>query len=173
MMRLFCITMMILLVGGCSQWSYGRHTTPAVVEDRTGDTILWLAAYRNIREMTPEQLEQKLVYDEEAYLKNQDAETSLRLALLLATAEPPVQDRQRARELLDEFNPEQATGTEVSIAMLLQQMLNEQLNREEREKALRNRLANGDRRITELENQLDALTSIEQSINKREQGSEE
>jgi hypothetical protein len=92
----------------------------------------------------------------------------MRLALLLATGEGQVGDRKQARKLLNGLDAWAGGDSERELVAILQQFLDEQGQSRRKINILWKQVTEQNQRIEELEQQLQALTTIEQNIQQRD-----
>lgn len=135
---------------------------------RVDDAALWLEEWHQTIGLPLDKIELSLKSLEADFDRKADPRTRLRLALLLTTGPVPVRDQKRARGLIGEMDEARASESTRALAVLLQQMIEEQLWSGDKITELKGKLSQADARIMELEQQLQALTSIEQSIQQRE-----
>jgi hypothetical protein len=90
------------------------------------------------------------------------------LALLLATGADEVRDARRARHLLNRIDPLPDKASDRELIALLLQWLDEQSQAGRKLDILWKQATEQTRRIEELEQQLQALTTIEQNIQNRD-----
>ena len=154
----------LLLLTGCADWELPPVTERSVTLASTD----WLDEVRQAQQLPTavqaEALEQRL----RQHKAENTADSGLRLALLLALGGDAVRDDARALALLDQMNPADLTLSQVALADLLRQWLRERQRSQEGIRATRKQLAEREARIQELESQLEAVTSIEQSIRQRQ-----
>jgi len=132
------------------------------------DVVHWLEAAQLIRESSPDR-QQQLLEDWEAAFHDQPLlGTRMQLVLLYATSAEQLRDRMRARRLLNGIDPlPEATADREFIALLLQ-ILEDQGQSVRKLDILWKQVTTQNRRIEELEQQLQALTNIEKNIQSRE-----
>lgn len=168
-MRSFFIMSICVVLAGCQPITVQHHQEgPVPVSVRVDDAAYWLEEWHRVIDLPPSQIELALEGREQAFERSANPRTRLRLALLLGTGPAEVRDQQRAREILSGLDQDEASDSARALATLLQQMLDEQLWSAERIAELKGEIRQSDARVAELEQQLQALTSIEQSIQQRE-----
>lgn len=135
---------------------------------RVDDAAYWLEEWRQVLSLPDEQLQQVLRNREQSFGRDGDVRSRLRLALLLAEGPPAVRDQLRALSLLQSLDPEAVGGSAGALAVLLRETVSAQVSANGKIKRLQEDLALRERRIRELERQLQEVTDIEQSIQQRE-----
>ena len=141
---------------------------PIPVSVRVDDTAYWLEEWRQVSQLSEIQFKLALKNREQEFERKPDPRTRLRLALLLATGPAPERDQSRALLLLKGMDDAGASESAQALATLIMQMIEEQLWSADKITELKGKLGNADARVDELEQQLQALTNIEQSIQQRE-----
>jgi hypothetical protein len=141
---------------------------PLPVSVRVDDTAYWLEEWRRVSLMSEIQFKLAVKNREQEFERKPDPRTRLRLALLLATGPAPKRDQSRALVLLKGMDDDGASESAQALAALVMQMIEEQLWSGDKMTELKGKLSKADARIDELEQQLQALTNIEQSIQQRE-----
>jgi len=160
---------MSVVLAACQPVTVQRHQEgPVPLSVRVDDAALWLEEWYQVVGLPKDQIELSLKSREADFDRNADPRTRLRLALLLATGPVPVRDQPRARVLIGEMDEARASESTRALAALLQQVIEEQLWSGDKITELKGELREADARVIELEQQLQALTSIEQSIQQRE-----
>lgn len=167
--EMLAITALMLTLGGCVLTQTGLGTAPlpesSVYEGGSHD---WMREINRVLALPEDRQEEVLKQHQDAYQARPDTTSRLRLALLRALGTDKVHDREAALSLLAEIEPLQTTGREATLIALLRQLLEEQQAIEARLHQERKVLAMREARIKELETQLEAVTSIEQSIKQRQ-----
>lgn len=167
--EILAIAVLMLTLGGCVLTQAGRGTAQvpesSVYEGGGRD---WLREIDRVLALPDDRQEEVLKQRQDAYLASPDTESRLDLALLRALGSDKVHDRDAALSLLVEIEPLQTTGREATLIALLRQLLEEQQAIQARLHQERKTLAMREARIKELETQLEAVTSIEQSIKQRQ-----
>ncbi len=157
------------LVGGCQPMVVQNHDEgPVPVTLRVDDAAYWLEEWYRVTVLPVDQIEQALVTREQEFAERPDTRNRLRLALLLAEGPRTVRNQRRALSLLDGLDQEHASGSARALAALLSQVVREQAAADDRIYALKQDLKQTGDRVKELEQQLQELTNIEQSIQQRE-----
>ena len=128
----------------------------------------WLADLHDLRTRKPVSLTAVLDAREEAFRAKPDIDNRMRLVMLLLVEADTVHDPKRARLLLNGVDPLPAAPGEREFIVLLQQFLGGQRQYEQKLSVLWKQVTQQNQRIHELEQQLKALTSIEQNIQQRE-----
>lgn len=168
-MYLFYIVLFPLVVSGCQpvtlQRSEGRMPLPVTV--RVDDVAYWLEEWRRIIELPDDKLQLALQTRESEFAQADDVRSRLRLALLLAAGPASVRDQERASNLLNKKEFEEADESALALATLLEQMIAEQKWSGDKITELRTHLKESEDRIGELERQLQELKDIEKTIQKR------
>jgi hypothetical protein len=170
------ILVCILLVNitACSELQAVRDNMPqatggaAPVIDGNGGVHGWLADFHALRTRPAESLPAILDAREEAFRAKPTIENRMRLVLLLLVEEESVQDDRRARLLLKRLNPMPASPDDREFVALLLQFLDGRRDDAQKLSVLWKQVTQQNRRIDELEQQLKALTNIEQNIQQRE-----
>ncbi len=158
----------VLALGACAEFPQYWETAPAeAVEARSG-AATWLEAVHAVRDESPEQQQLALDNWELAFKGNPDINNRMRLALLLATGAEPLRDTRRARRLLDRVDPLPQSNGDREMIALMQLWLGEQAQARRKLSILWKQVTGQNRRIEELEQQLQALTTIEQTIQSRD-----
>jgi hypothetical protein len=116
----------------------------------------WLTDIHALRTQPPETLVTVLEAREQAFRAKPDIENRMRLVMLLLVDVEPVGDLKRARLLLNGVDP------------LPSSFLEDKREDEQKLSVLWKQATQQNQRIDELEQQLKALTSIEQNIQQRE-----
>jgi hypothetical protein len=166
--RIFALLVLVATLGACAEMQQYRATVPApVVEGRSGANI-WLEQMHQVRDRSPEKQQQALDDWEKALEGNPDINNRMRMVLLLMLGTEQVRDIRRARRLLDNVDPLPDAVADRELIVMLQQMLDEQGQSNRKLSILWKQLTEQNRRIEELEQQLQALTTIEQNIQNRD-----
>ena len=165
--RLWLVLLLSLQVA-CSELQQLRSTVLAPV---VGESLLlggWLADMRVLRARPAEELPAIRTAREKVFRTRPTLDHRMRLVLLLVIGDEPVRDEKRARRLLEKLNPLPANTSEQEFISLLRQFLTEQALSERKLSVLWKQVTTQNRRIEELEQQLQALTNIEQNIQQRD-----
>lgn len=128
----------------------------------------WLADIYALRTQPPETLVTLLESREQAFRAKPHIENRMRLVMLLLVDVEPVGDMKRARLLLNGVDPLPASPDERAFISLLLQFLEGKREDEQKLSVLWKQVTHQNQRVDELEQQLKALTSIEQNIQQRE-----
>ena len=158
----------LLILTACSEFQYYSTTGFAPVTSKGHGADYWLTEMHETRAMSPEQHQVTRGLWEQEYANDPDIGNRLRLALLLSTGSESIRDLTRARELLENIEPEPETASDREMVFLLRQFIDEKLAADTEIKALKHLTKNNNRKIKELEEQQQALTNIEQNIQQRE-----
>ncbi len=134
---------------------------------RVDDAAYWLEEWWRLRALPPEQNAQALERRQQEFARRPDTRSRLRLALLLAEGPAEVRDEPRALKLLQDLDPH-ASASSRALARLLTQVIREKTGTGDKIAVLKRALTESEGRVKELERQLQELTDIEQSIQKRE-----
>ncbi|MDT8387087.1 MAG: hypothetical protein RQ736_06205 [Thiogranum sp.] len=134
---------------------------------RVDDVAYWLEQWQRVLALPEDNLQLALQVREDEFARTDNARNRLRLALLLATGPAPVRDQKRASSLLKEIDISTAGGGEKAFAALLEQMIAEQQWSSDKMTELKARLSATEARVAELEQQLQELKNIEQTIQQR------
>lgn len=166
--RIFALLMLLTGLVACAEMQQYRTTVLApVIESRTGANT-WLEMMHEVRDRSPEKQQQALDDWDMAFAGNPDMNNRMRMVLLLALGSEQVRDIRRARRLLDAVDPLPDAAADRELIVILQQMLDEQGQSNRKLSILWKQVTEQNRRIEELEQQLQALTTIEQNIQSRE-----
>jgi len=147
-----------------------QHSTgsvPVPVAVRVDDAAYWLEEWQLITDLPDVQLKKTLEIRKQEFIRSAEPRTRLRLALLLAAGPKSVRDQERALKLLKGLDMDKADDSTRALAALLQQIIEEQDWSGDKITGLREKLAQSEARIQELERQLHELTTIEQNIQQR------
>jgi hypothetical protein len=157
------------MLAACQPITVQHHDEgPLPVSVRVDDTAYWLEEWRQVSLLPESQFKLTLKNREQEFERKPDSRTRLRLGLLLATGPASARDQRKALELLKGMDDASATDSALALAALLVQMIEEQLWSGDKMTELKGKLDTAETRIDELEQQLQALTNIEQSIQQRE-----
>ena len=121
-----------------------------------------------VRDRSPEKQQQALDDWVKAFDGNPDINNRMRMVLLLTLGSEQVRDIRRARRLVDNVDPLPEAAADRELIVILQQMLDEQGESNRKLSILWKQVTEQNRRIEELEQQLQALTTIEQNIQNRD-----
>ncbi len=175
-MELFRIIPVLLLplLVACSELQTFRDSVinvedgPVVAADEGAGLHGWLADMHQLRTRSPESLPAVLEAREEAFRSWPGFENRMRLVMVLLVSDESVRDEKRARLLLNRLDPLPSSAGDREFVSLLKQFLDEQQEYRQKLSVLWKQVTYQNRRIDELEQQLKALTSIEQNIQQRE-----
>lgn len=124
--------------------------------------------YKRINTLNPQELKQEYTALEKR-AQAEDWEAQLRYALLLTRPETEFQDYGKAAALFDKFgksSPGQE-GELLAFSQLLHNLLQEQQKTAEANRALGRQLEDSKKQLEHVQNQINALKSIEKSIHER------
>ena len=171
----------LLMITACSELQALRDNAPqatdgtapvidgaAPVIDGKRGVHGWLADFHELRTWPPESLTAVLDAREAAFRAKPTIENRMRLVMLLLVDVESVRDDRRARLLLNGLDPLPSGPDDREFIVLLQQFLDGRRDCEQKLSVLWKQVTQQNRRIDELEQQLKALTSIEQNIQQRE-----
>jgi predicted DNA-binding transcriptional regulator YafY len=146
----------VLLLAGCA----GLRTPIQPEGEAEERQVLQLIVYaQRVATMTAEQLRREYSASSQAFARDKDTSSRMRLALLLATPGTGVQDATRAANLLEPMaTPADAPGPLRAFARLLYVQLNERTSEQKRAGQMREKL--------------DALKEVERTIMERGQESQ-
>jgi hypothetical protein len=164
---------LLLALSGCAHWELPPVSDRSIAasgsdwlgEARGSD---WLGEAREVQQMPAHTQPLELQRRQQAHEDEDTAVSGLRLALLLALGTEAVRDDARALEVLNGIDAARLTVTQLALGDLLGQLLRERRQAQTLLRAERKVLAEQEARIRELESQLEAVTSIEQSIRQRQ-----
>ena len=163
------LLLLLLLLVACSNFPRIQPVKDAPVVEGGGSVSSSLEEVHAASTMTVEQQELLLAGMEADFSGEPNIDNRLRLALLLATCQPPLQDRERARVLLEDL------GGSISISASQRGLVEFMLLFLEEQRAMlgeldacTTQLTQQGQRIDELEQQQKELTSIEQNIQHRD-----
>lgn len=150
-----------LALAGCAEWPQDAERVPEADQQRVVAELLDYA--RSLQALGPEDFRNEQAGKDQAFGRSKSETDRLRLALVLALGPNGVRDDARALALLEPSRPAraEAAGPLRSFAQLLYALVAER-QRQVREE---------EKRGAVLQQKLDALRSLEQSIRDREQRS--
>ena len=156
------------LLTACSEFQYYSSTGFAPVTSKGYGADYWLEQLHEIRTMTPE--ERLVAYElwEQDYIKNADTNNSIKLALLLAAGDESMRNPEQSLEIIEWIDPDLENDGDRELATILRQFIDEQLEAAATIKDFIKQIKQNNIQIKELEQQLQALTNIEQNIQQRE-----
>lgn len=169
-MKISKVLLLVLLavLSGCAELQQLPVLAAQPCSEPDAGAARWLAALNSTQDQSPEQQQQTLANWEQAYQDNPDLNHRVQLALLLATGADEVRDTRRARQLLNRIDPLPDKASDRELITLLLQWLDEQSQAGRKLDILWKQVTEQNRRIEELEQQLQALTTIEQNIQNRD-----
>lgn len=160
--------LLALATTACSEFRTYNDPGHTQVVSRVHGVDYWLAELYSTRGMTPAELQQTVSTWEQAFHDDPSAGNRIRLALLLAAGDEPARDPKRARELLDGLEATQLKTSDLELATILRQILDDQNAADMAVSKLNKQVRQQHERIKELEQQQQALTDIEQNIQQRD-----
>jgi len=163
----FLVLLGLMVLAGCQPVTVQRTAGPVPLAVRVDDAAYWLEEWNRVRELPEDQLRRTLKARERDFREFPSPRSRLRLALLLAEGPKPVRDQARALSLLKGLDEAEASDSARALAVLLRQVIGEQLWARDKIVKLRSKLKQADTRVEELERQLQELTNIEESIQQR------
>ncbi len=166
-MNRFLVLLGLMVLAGCQPVTVQRTAGPVPLAVRVDDAAYWLEEWNRVRELPEDQLRRTLKARERDFREFPSPRSRLRLALLLAEGPKPVRDQARALSLLKGLDEAEASDSARALAVLLRQVIGEQLWARDKIVKLRSKLKQADTRVEELERQLQELTNIEESIQQR------
>lgn len=166
--RTVCCVLLVLGLAGCSQLQQLQQVPQTRSQPSDAGVVQWMEAANVIRESSPDRQLQMLEVQEAEFERTHDLDSRMNLVLLLATGAEQVRDRLRARRLLNGIDPLPKAMADREFISLLMQMLDEQGQYERKLSILWKQVTAQNRRVEELEEQLQALTNIEKNIQSRE-----
>jgi hypothetical protein len=156
MIRKALVFAAVLLLAGCT----GLRMPGMPGSETEERQVMQLLAYaQRVAAMTAEQQRREYGVSNQAYARDKDPASRMRLALLLATPGASIYDAVRAASLLE---PLATTGDAASPLRALARLLFTQLNER----------ASEQKRASQMREQLDALKDVERSIMGRGQESQ-
>ena len=170
-----CLVCLLPMLAACSDLQLIRDPTPQASQEK--DTLVvdgrhgvhgWLADSKALRGKSVRLLPAMLEAREQAFRANPDLDNRMRLVMVLLVEQEAVQDEKRARELLKQLRPLPASPDDREFIKLLLQFLDARQDDERKQSVLWKQITRQNKRIDELEQQLKALTNIEQNIQQRE-----
>lgn len=158
---------LLLAMAGCAQWQPRPPVTLTELSGRISGPD-WLDEVRQVQQLPAEEQAAALRARQHAYRNEATTVTRLRLALVRALGGEEVRNDTAALALLDEIDPLLMGADAAVLVKLLKQQLQEKQWALGQLRDERKVVAERDSRIQELETQLEAVTSIEQSIKQRQ-----
>jgi hypothetical protein len=167
--RKLLLLLVCCLVAACQPMTVQRDEDgPVPVTLRVDDAAYWIEEWYRVTMAPGAQVEQTLATREKEFARHKDTRNRLRLALLLAEGPPAVRDQGRALSLLNGLDQAHASASAQALAALLSQVVREQAAASDKIAVQKQDLQQTRDRVKELEQQLQELTDIEQSIRQRE-----
>ncbi len=166
--RLGLPILLLLVLSACSELQQYKRNWPAPVIDGRQGVDYWLAELHATRGMTADQQRQILESREQEFHDNPSSSNRMRVALLLATGSEEIRDQRRALTLLEEIDLVSYGVSDQELITVFRLFLTEQRQARRKIHVLRKQHGEQGQRIEELEQQLQALTTIEQKIRQRE-----
>ena len=158
----------LLMLTACSEFQYYSSTGFAPVTSKGYGTNYWLSEVHATRSMSPEQRQVTVKLWEQQYNNNPDINNGLKLALLLTAGDESMRNPERALEIIEWIDPDLENDGDRELVIILRQYIDEQFKAAATIKDLRKQIKKNNIQIKELEQQLQALTNIEQNIQQRE-----
>ncbi len=146
------LAVIVSMGAGCASW----HWQP--LEQRV------LEQYRSVQQWSPEQFDNELPVLEQAYVQVPSTINRLRLAVALGFGQCRKCDSDRALKLFNETLQASRNNSVVALVTLALDLLEAKATMAEKSSALQNQ----QQRLNELQQKLDDLTSIEESLHLRE-----
>lgn len=172
MVRITLALMVLFMLAACSELRTLRDDIlPAGNGAQPGGRMMvhsWLDDMQALRKLTPEMQQGLLESREERFTARQDNRRRMDVVLLLMVADESVRDDRRARKLLRDYEPLPPATEDREFIRLLKQFLDTREHDAQKLAVLWEQVTEQSERISELEQQLRALTSIEQNIQQRE-----
>jgi hypothetical protein len=164
----FLVTIALLLAG-CA----GLHL-PNLTDNQEERQVIQLINYaQRVASMTAEQQRIEYSAGNQAFARDKDAISRVRLALLLATPGASFSDAGRAASLLEPMaTPSDAASPLHSLARLLYAQLNERASEQKRANQMREQVEARKEAARALREQLEALKEVERTIIERGQESQ-
>lgn len=166
--KLGLLVVSLLALSACSELPKYNSNWPASMMHGEQGADDWLAELHASRDMTADQQRQALQSREQELHDNPSANNRLRVALLLATGDEEIRDRRRALTLVEEIDFSSYGAGDQEMIIVFRQFLTEQRQANRKIHILWKQLDDQSQRIEELEQQLQALMTIEQKIQQRE-----
>lgn len=159
-----------LLLAGCAAL---RSKLPPDRELEGRQVIQLIDYAQRVAAMPAEQQRREYDAGNQAYLKNKDANSRIRLALLLATPGASVEDAERAASLLEPMAAPGGTASPLrSLARLLYAQLKERAREQEHASQMRDQIEALKVADRTMRKQLDELKDVERAIMQRGQDSQ-
>lgn len=159
-----------LLLAGCA----GLRIPSLPGSEPEERQVIQLISYaQRVATMTVEQQRREYSASNQAFARDKDANSRMRLALLLATPGASVHDAARAASLLEPMaTPSDAASPLRSLARLLYVQLNERASEQKRANQMREEIEALKEVERTMRQQLDALKEVERTIMERGQESQ-
>lgn len=170
MIRSGVLLAIALLLAGCA----GLRTPSLPDSEQEERQVIQLINYaQRIATMTAEQQRREYSASNQAFVRDKDAYSRTRLALLLATPGASVHDAARAASLLEPMaTPSDAASPLRSLARLLYVQLNERVSEQKRVNQMREQIEALKEVERTMREQLEALKEVERTIMQRGQESQ-
>ena len=159
-----------LLLAGCA----GLRIPSLPGSEPEERQVIHLISYaQRVATMTAEQQRREYSASNQAFARDKDANSRMRLALLLATPGASVPDAARAASLLEPMaTPSDAASPLRSLARLLYVQLNERASEQKRANQMREQIEALKEVERTMRQQLEALKEVERTIMERGQESQ-
>jgi hypothetical protein len=155
-------------MSACQPVTVKHHEGVVPIALRVDDAAYWLEEWHWVSGLPESQQREILANRQREFQQSATPRNRMRLALLLAEGPASVRDQERALELLEEMDMDQASDSGKALSALLQQVIAEHDWFGDKITQLRGNLEESEIRVEELERQLQELTTIEQNIQQRE-----
>ena len=167
-MKIALFVLLLSGLGACAELERLQLGGESPQSEPMPGVVRWLEAAQMIRESSPDRQQQLMQDWEAAFRARPVLDTRMQLALIFAIGAEQMRDHMRARRLLNEIDPLPRSVADREFIVLLQQVLEDQSQSERKLAILWKQATMQNRRIEELEQQLQALTNIEKNIQSRE-----
>lgn len=169
MIRKGFLVAIALLLTGCA-----GLRLPSLSDRQEERQVIQLINYaQHVAAMTAEQQRNEYSAGNQAFSRDKDATSRMRLALLLAMPGAGIQDVSRAANLLEPMAaPSDSNGPLRAFARLLYAQLNERASEQKRTNQMREQFEARKEAERTLRDQLEALKEVERAIMKRGQESQ-
>lgn len=169
-MRNMVLPFLVLLLSGCQPVTVQQKESGVVpVAVRVDDSAYWLEEWYRTMDLPEDQLLRLLEQRRKEFAESPGTRNRLRLALLLTAGPAPVRNQAEAYKILTDIDKINANESELSLAALLVQIIDEQNWSSARIRELKGEMERSQARADELERQLQELTNIEQTIQERDE----
>lgn len=162
----------ILILAGCSGLQHATETEYVPVIDCGSGLISNLEQMHATRGLSEDQARMVLAVHEREYLESPSFNNRMILVLLLATGDVAIQDRERALGLLQGIDSMSLSTVEQEFLLIIRRFLDDLAESRTRLENLSGQLREQDGQIEELRQQLRELTTIEQSMQRRDKSLE-